>query len=100
MIDRLVVAACLALAAYALLGGAGSNANYLLAGGLLYFLGSVVVTIVCNVPLNNAIARADPASADGARVWQHFLSAWTRWNHVRTVTALAAAATLTLALLN
>jgi uncharacterized membrane protein len=56
------------------------------------------VTIVFNVPLNNALAAVDPASADGARLWTAYITSWTFWNHVRTVAALAAAASLIIAL--
>ena len=87
------------LAGYALIGAGNPDAPYLLIGGLLYFLGNVVVTIVFNVPRNNALARVQPASADAAPVWADYLVTWTRWNHVRTVTALAAAVVLTLTLL-
>jgi uncharacterized membrane protein len=89
---------CLVLAAYELVAVRSPDSLYLVTGGLLYFLGNVVVTIVFNVPRNNALAAADPASVDGARVWADYLVTWTRWNHVRTVTALAAAALLTFAL--
>jgi uncharacterized membrane protein len=65
---------------------------YLVAGGLLYLAGGIIVTLVCNVPRNNALAKADPASAEGARLWQRYLIDWTRWNHVRTVLCVAAAA--------
>jgi len=92
--------ACLYLAAAALFGAQRPDAPYLVGGGLLYFLGNVVVTIVFNVPRNNALARADPAGADGARVWSDYLATWTRWNHVRTVTALAAAAALIFTFVN
>lgn len=55
------------------------------------------MTIVCNVPRNNALAAVDPASAEGARVWAGYVTSWTAWNHVRTAAALAAAAALTVA---
>lgn len=71
---------------------------WLLAGSLLYILGVIVVTMVCNVPRNNRLAKVDPASEEGARVWADYVVTWTRWNHVRTVTALAAAAALSLTL--
>jgi uncharacterized membrane protein len=64
----------------------------LIVAGALYPAGSFVVTIACNVPRNNALAR------DGARVWADYLVTWTRWNHVRTASSLAAAALFTLAL--
>ncbi len=69
-----------------------------LLGGLLYLGGTVLVTMVCNVPRNNALAKADPASPDGARLWAGYLSRWTAWNHVRTVSGILAAAALTAAL--
>lgn len=64
----------------------------LLLGGVLYLLGSFVVTMVCNVPRNNALAR------DGAKVWADYLVNWTRWNHVRSAASIAAAVLFTLAL--
>ena len=66
----------------------------MLAGSLLYVFGNVVVTIAFNVPRNDALAAADAESAEGARLWASYLTGWTAWNHVRTATALAAAALL------
>jgi uncharacterized membrane protein len=91
-------AACVFLAVYSLITWQSPGAAYLLPGALLYFVGNVVVTMVANVPRNNALAAVTPASADGARVWTDYLTTWTAWNHVRTVTALAAAASLMMAL--
>ena len=65
---------------------------YLLIGAGLYLAGTILVTIVFNVPRNNALATVNPASADGTRLWNHYVITWTAWNHVRTVTALAASA--------
>lgn len=91
--------ACLFLVGYSLFDLSSPQAFHVLSGGVLYFVGNVVVTILFNVPRNNALAAANPGSADGARVWAGYLITWTRWNHVRTVTALAAAAAFTLGLL-
>jgi len=74
------------------------GASYLLAGGLLYLIGTIVVTMVGNVPLNNELARVKPDSADGTNLWQRYLSDWTAWNHVRTITSLAASACFIVAL--
>lgn len=74
------------------------SSGYLLAGSLLYLLGTFLVTMVFNVPRNNALAAVDPASAEGARLWPAYLSSWTAWNHVRTAAALAAAVLLTIGL--
>jgi uncharacterized membrane protein len=75
-----------------------SDAIYLITGALLYLAGTILVTMVCNVPLNNKLARVRPESAKGASLWKQYLAAWTAWNHVRTVAALAGAACFTMAL--
>ncbi|MCW2271040.1 MULTISPECIES: DUF1772 domain-containing protein [Pseudomonas] len=67
-------------------------------GSALYLAGNVVVTMLFNVPKNQALAKLDPGSAEAAAAWQRYVPGWNRWNHVRTVTALAAAAWLMLAL--
>lgn len=90
--------ACLGLAVAALLRWDAPGAGWLLAGGLLYPVGTILVTMGGNVPLNNALATADPAGAAGATLWHRYLDRWTLWNHVRTAAALAAAAAFILAL--
>jgi uncharacterized membrane protein len=74
------------------------GAVYLLAGSALYLVGTFLVTIVFNVPLNNSLTSVAPGNSDGASLWASYLASWTAWNHVRTVAALAAAASLTIAL--
>ncbi len=71
---------------------------YSLVGGTLYLVGSFVVTVVFNVPKNEALASVAPADPDGARLWANYLAGWTAWNHIRTAASLAAAASLTIAL--
>ncbi|WP_333092536.1 MULTISPECIES: anthrone oxygenase family protein [unclassified Microcoleus] len=75
-----------------------TSAIYLLIGSLLYLVGTVGVTIACNVPLNDALAKVDPGSAEGARLWASYLVNWTIWNHIRSAAALAASAVLAIAL--
>lgn len=91
-------ATCLLLTISTLLKWQQPGAAYLLLGSLLYLIGTVLVTIACNVPLNDALAKVDPNSSDGATLWENYLTTWTIWNHVRTAAALAAATALTLAL--
>jgi uncharacterized membrane protein len=74
------------------------GSGYLLAGSLLYFVGTFLVTLVFNVPLNNRLAAVNPDSTEGKAVWTHYLRVWTAWNHVRTVAPLAAAACFILAI--
>lgn len=89
---------CLALSITSFVRWQTPGAGYLLAGSLLYLVGTILVTIACNVPLNDALAALDSASADAGRVWTNYLKNWTAWNHVRTIAALAAAASFTVAL--
>ena len=74
------------------------EAMYLLAGSALYLVGTLLVTIVVNVPKNEALASLAPADSDAAHLWADYVSSWTAWNHVRTAAALAAAASFGLAL--
>jgi uncharacterized membrane protein len=90
--------ACIFLAVTSLLKWQQPGAAYLLVGSLLYLVGTVLVTIAFNVPLNDALAIVDPGSADGASLWSSFLPNWTNWNHVRTVAAIAAAVVFTISL--
>jgi uncharacterized membrane protein len=70
--------------------GGDPSSHWRQAGGSLYFFGSIAITMVFNVPLNNRLAKAAPDSAEGAKLWAHYLKVWTRWNHVRTVGCTAA----------
>jgi uncharacterized membrane protein len=89
---------CLYLAVRSVLSWGQPDASLMLAGSLLYIVGTILVTIAFNVPLNNALAAVQPESAEGATLWATYLSSWTAWNHVRTLAALAAAASFTISL--
>src|SRR5262245_36361245 len=88
---------CIALAIGSLVRWQGPGSAFALVGSLLYPIGTVLVTIGCNVPRNNALAEVGPASAEAARLWTGYVAGWTAWNHVRTAAALAAATTLAMA---
>ncbi len=90
--------ACIFLAVFSLLKWHQPGAAYLLLGSLLYLVGAVGVTIAFNVPLNDALATVQADSTGGANLSTRYLANWTFWNHVRTVAALAAAASITIAL--
>jgi len=70
----------------------GPGASMLIAGGLLYILGTLAVTMIFNVPLNNKLAAFASASPEAAKVWTAYLKDWTVWNHVRTAASTAACA--------
>jgi len=75
-----------------------TGSAYVFLGAVFYLVGAILVTVVFNVPRNDALARVDPSAADAGRLWNEFVRSWTMWNHVRTVAALIAAALLALAL--
>ena len=91
-------AACAVAILVALLRWQAPGSAYLLVGGLLYLVGTLLVTMVCNVPRNDALAAVIPTAPDAAGVWAEYVTSWTFWNHVRTAAAIAAAAAVTLAL--
>jgi len=66
-------------------------------GSALYFIGTFLVTMVFNVPLNNELASVKSTRAPAAETWARYVRRWTLWNHVRTGAALAAAIALGLA---
>ena len=90
--------ACLGLLAWAAISSGERPAALVIAGGALYLVGTIGVTIACNVPLNDGLATLLPQGADAAGRWDEYVTKWTAWNHVRTVAALASAAMLTAAL--
>ena len=90
--------ACLGAIVSALLRWPDPRASYWLLGGTLYLVGTILVTMVCNVPRNNALAALGPSSPDAAGLWAGYVSTWTAWNHVRTIAAVAAAMLFLIAL--
>jgi uncharacterized membrane protein len=83
---------CLLLLVYQL------DSPWVVAGALSYLMGSLGVTMVCNVPLNDKLAKVLPSANDMETQWRAYRGPWTRWNHVRTAACLLAAAAFTLAL--
>jgi uncharacterized membrane protein len=69
-------------------GLADPAAMRIMAGALVYIVGVIGVTMMFNVPMNNALAAAIPIGPEGAAIWARYLSGWTFWNHVRTIAAL------------
>jgi uncharacterized membrane protein len=91
-------AACVLVILSALLRWHEPGVVFLLIGGALYLVGTFLVTMVYNVPKNDALAAVAPASPDSASLWASYLTSWTAWNHMRAAAALAAAASLSIAL--
>lgn len=91
-------AACGLALIFSLLRWDEPGAIYLFVGGVLYLVGSLLVTIAFNVPRNEALASVARADPGGASLWAGYVSGWTAWNHVRTAASLAAAASFSIAL--
>jgi uncharacterized membrane protein len=89
---------CAILGIFSVLAWQKPGAALLFAGSALYLLGTLLVTIVCNVPRNDALSVLDPATTESAQLWAEYIASWTLWNHVRTVAAAAAAILLMIAL--
>jgi uncharacterized membrane protein len=89
---------CAVLAGYGLLHLPQPGSWWLIAGGLQYLIGNLLVTRACNIPRNDALARLDPSSVAAGNAWREYLRGWNAWNHVRTVTALAASVAFVVAL--
>jgi uncharacterized membrane protein len=91
-----VLCAVIAVVTFVLWPDAGTVE--LLTGSALYLIGSFGVTVVANVPRNEALRRLDPGSPEAAAYWTAYVRRWTAWNHVRTVASAAAALAYVLAL--
>jgi uncharacterized membrane protein len=83
---------------YSLFQWDSTQAVYLLVGGTLYLIGTFLVTVLFNVPRNQALAASASDNPQTTQLWSEYVVTWTAWNHVRTLAALAAAAAFSLAL--
>ena len=69
----------------------------IIVASVVYIVSVFLVTMLGNVPMNNAL-DALAYDSDAARdYWQRYTTQWTRWNHVRTLGAAATSALYLLA---
>jgi uncharacterized membrane protein len=61
-------------------------------GSALYLVGSIAVTMLANVPLNDALAAIDPQNSDSDVFWASYMQNWTFWNHVRGLASFVSSA--------
>lgn len=92
-------ALCLALLAGAWMWWGDLSGKLLLAGCVIYLVACIGVTMVFNVPLNDALAAVQTDTAEAASLWSRYLTEWTAWNHVRTVAPILSLALFVLALI-
>jgi uncharacterized membrane protein len=88
---------CVAVAVAALVNWGDPGATYQLVGSALS-LAPVLLTGAYHVPRNNALATVDPDAVDAGHIWHAYSTAWTAWNHVRTVAPIAGAVLLAVGL--
>lgn len=72
---------------------------FLLAGALLYGVGTFLVTVRGNVPLNERLAGLAATDPEAGTLWRDYLRRWTRLNTIRTAAAGGAALMYGLALI-
>lgn len=87
-----------ALAVYAWIAIQGPAQTWFIAGGAIYVIGTFLVTMLGNVPMNQ---RLDAMATDGAPArdyWTTYARFWTLWNHVRTAASALAAASFLIGL--
>ena len=82
----------------ALVSWGAPGAVLALLGAVIYIAGAILVTMLGNVPLNNALMRVASADTAGTALWARYLRDWTRWNHLRTLACTAAMALFIVAL--
>jgi uncharacterized membrane protein len=90
---------CAALAITAPFTTDESHAVWRGVGAAFYIAGTFGLTIGVNVPMNEALDEADPASGATAELWRRYLRRWTAWNNLRTLAGTAASALLIVSLL-
>lgn len=88
---------CIVLGIASVVLWAQPGSTWLLTGGLLYLIGVIAITVVFNVPLNDALQVISPASPEGTALWTRYLAEWVPWNHVRTFASIASLISFTLA---
>jgi uncharacterized membrane protein len=91
-------ALCVVIAIWGLADWDDSFGPYLVAGSVLYLVGTAGLTIGYHVPRNDALAKLDPVTPEAASYWERYLEEWTRMNHVRVAAGFAAVAAYIIAL--
>jgi uncharacterized membrane protein len=90
-----MAAVSLAVAGYGATHLAHPSGALILLAGLIYLVGCFGVTVVFNVPMNEALASMDLSEETTRAYWSStYLPRWTFWNTVRTVACGLSAALL------
>lgn len=90
---------CLAAGAASAFRWSGTGGTLVVTAAMIYLVGCIGVTMLRNVPLNNALAAVAPGTPEAAALWTRYLDEWTTWNTVRTAASGLSAVLFTLALI-
>jgi uncharacterized membrane protein len=91
-------ALCAVLGVVGLLRLDQPEGKWLLAGSVLYLLGSIMLTGGYHIPRNDKLDTFDPTTAEAARYWATYVREWTMWNHVRAVSTIGAMVSFVMAI--
>lgn len=95
-----LAAVSLVILGYATANLSGPAGTLIGLAGLVYLLGCFGVTLVFNVPMNEALASMDLSSQTTRAYWtETYLPRWTFWNTMRTVACALSSALLLFGLL-
>jgi len=83
---------------YAVVKLDGPERWWLVAGAVLFIVGSLLITGGYHIPKNDALDKVDPGTADAAKVWADYLREWLPMNHVRALATLGSLASFAVAL--
>lgn len=90
-----MAAVSVVVAGYGALGLSGPAGTLIMFAGLLYLIGCFTVTVVFNVPMNEALAGLEASVETTRDYWsQTYVPRWTFWNSVRAFACVASAALL------
>lgn len=79
-----VIIAALAIATQA------HGTAWLISGAMIYGGGVLLVTMICNVPMNKRLDSMDQTLGSTQSYWATYAKTWTRWNHLRTASSAVA----------
>ncbi|MGN7820038.1 anthrone oxygenase family protein [Chitinophaga sp. 22536] len=71
----------------------GRRKSLLWVAAALYIIGVLAITSVCNVPLNDALAKVQVAGASAQQLKtarEGFAEPWNRWHTIRTIAGIVA----------
>ena len=95
-----MAAVSVVIAGYAWISLDGPAGLLILLAAVVYLVGCFGVTVVFNVPMNEALAGMELTSGETRDYWlQTYVPRWTFWNSVRTAASAISAALLLFGLL-